>query len=251
MERVRGSLVWRSLLLATGLAVAGLSLYSVMLPQLIAPSPDGALGKYAQYWALTDWLHMSHYPGSVSIGVVRCSWCSRLDYRDHFATCSSKSKPPDLSVADREIIYWESVGVYYGEQGGEQRLMFSLWYGVALGLLYPTWRILIWVWRRWRRRDYPACSRCRYDLTGNTTGVCPECGQLAPLTRTAPTLQGSSNTGAVASEPRARASGEQAPSVRQASTPPAPARTAHLWREPRARASGQAGETPAFIEGTR
>ena len=30
-----------------------------------------------------------------------------------------------------------------------------------------------------RRRGYPrgCCSRCGYDLTGNESGVCPECGK--------------------------------------------------------------------------
>jgi hypothetical protein len=29
----------------------------------------------------------------------------------------------------------------------------------------------------WMRRPRPrACPSCGYDLTGNTTGVCPECG---------------------------------------------------------------------------
>ncbi|MCB9850953.1 MAG: hypothetical protein H6817_09655 [Phycisphaerales bacterium] len=30
----------------------------------------------------------------------------------------------------------------------------------------------------WRKRLSPGrCSRCGYDLTGNVTGVCPECGE--------------------------------------------------------------------------
>lgn len=30
--------------------------------------------------------------------------------------------------------------------------------------------------RRWRRRRWGMCLRCGYDLTGNESGVCPECG---------------------------------------------------------------------------
>lgn len=31
-------------------------------------------------------------------------------------------------------------------------------------------------WRRTRPKNAGHCSKCEYDLTGNTTGVCPECG---------------------------------------------------------------------------
>ena len=32
---------------------------------------------------------------------------------------------------------------------------------------------------RWKvvKHDHPVCRRCGYDLTGNTSGVCPECGE--------------------------------------------------------------------------
>jgi len=43
----------------------------------------------------------------------------------------------------------------------------------SLVLLIPT----LLLWRRDRRRPRPGfCRRCDYDLTGNTTGRCPECG---------------------------------------------------------------------------
>jgi len=33
------------------------------------------------------------------------------------------------------------------------------------------------LWNRDRRRARPGlCSRCGYDLKGNLSGVCPECG---------------------------------------------------------------------------
>lgn len=41
--------------------------------------------------------------------------------------------------------------------------------------------IVFYMWRAvhlWRNRLPPsACTRCRYDLTGNVSGVCPECGR--------------------------------------------------------------------------
>jgi rubrerythrin len=36
---------------------------------------------------------------------------------------------------------------------------------------------LIWIIRRLRQRPkVGCCTACGYNLTGNTSGVCPECG---------------------------------------------------------------------------
>jgi hypothetical protein len=32
------------------------------------------------------------------------------------------------------------------------------------------------LWRQLAESDIPCCVRCGYDLTGNRSGVCPECG---------------------------------------------------------------------------
>ena len=52
----------------------------------------------------------------------------------------------------------------------------------------PYWLVLIvtsfptaWLWHRDRRRIRPGrCRQCDYDLTGNTSGVCSECGLPTP-----------------------------------------------------------------------
>ncbi len=44
----------------------------------------------------------------------------------------------------------------------------------------------------WRDRRIPPghCQRCGYDLTGNVSGVCPECGLPVPPPPSAPLGQG-------------------------------------------------------------
>jgi hypothetical protein len=44
-----------------------------------------------------------------------------------------------------------------------------------LCFIVPT----LWLWHRDRYNKPGHCQRCRYDLTGNTSGVCPECGARA------------------------------------------------------------------------
>ena len=56
-----------------------------------------------------------------------------------------------------------------------------------LRLELPFWLVLLaitlptaWLWHCDRRRIKPdCCLRCGYDLTSNTSGVCPECGDKA------------------------------------------------------------------------
>ncbi|UCE61532.1 MAG: hypothetical protein JSU63_07235 [Phycisphaerales bacterium] len=42
--------------------------------------------------------------------------------------------------------------------------------------LYLTITFIRGPFRRWRRRRRNSCLGCGYDLTGNVSGVCPECG---------------------------------------------------------------------------
>lgn len=36
-----------------------------------------------------------------------------------------------------------------------------------------------WLWSHTRQRPAGRCEHCDYDLTGNISGICPECGQSA------------------------------------------------------------------------
>lgn len=52
------------------------------------------------------------------------------------------------------------------------------WLFVVLGLIYPLYVffVLPFIIRR-RRALKGLCIHCAYDLTGNTSGLCPECGK--------------------------------------------------------------------------
>ena len=52
-------------------------------------------------------------------------------------------------------------------------LRIVFWLPLALVLVYPT---CLLVYRHRQRRNVGCCSSCAYDLTGNVSGRCPECG---------------------------------------------------------------------------
>jgi len=77
--------------------------------------------------------------------------------------------------------YFRSVKVAFPWQGdylARERYELHLppWVAIALLLAYPA----IFVPRQARnllRRKRGLCVKCGYNLTGNTSGICPECGQ--------------------------------------------------------------------------
>ena len=54
---------------------------------------------------------------------------------------------------------------------GTPRYFVPMWIPF-LALAIPTYIL----WRRDRRKPEGCCQQCGYDLTGNESGVCPECG---------------------------------------------------------------------------
>ena len=45
------------------------------------------------------------------------------------------------------------------------------------GLIQIRGQMLIYLERAAKRERLPMCLKCGYDLTGNASGVCPECGK--------------------------------------------------------------------------
>jgi len=58
-------------------------------------------------------------------------------------------------------------------------LAFDAWQGWALTLLLPAAWVVAWGRRRVRVGE-GLCTGCGYDLRGNTSGACPECGNVMP-----------------------------------------------------------------------
>ena len=59
----------------------------------------------------------------------------------------------------------------------ERSLRIPLWLPLALFSATPTVALIRGPLRRYRRRKRGLCLKCGYNLTGNVSGRCPECGE--------------------------------------------------------------------------
>lgn len=64
------------------------------------------------------------------------------------------------------IFWFPFIGIIFGSV-----IVIPLWIPLLLGLI-PSFV----AWRRSRRTPPHCCQQCGYNLTGNESGVCPECG---------------------------------------------------------------------------
>jgi len=86
---------------------------------------------------------------------------------------------------DFETFKWFDFGWSMGWEFMEELplIRFSPQLAVRVPLLIPFLIVAIataYLWERDRRAPRGHCVACGYDLTGNTSGVCPECGAPAP-----------------------------------------------------------------------
>ena len=94
--------------------------------------------------------------------------------------------PPDSTV----LLYWLSAASRYG-QPGERYIQVAVHFTIPgiLLFIYPLHVFRQWLrqYRRNQRHKKGLCVTCGYNLTGNTSGLCPECGSpIEPVGPLAP-----------------------------------------------------------------
>lgn len=85
------------------------------------------------------------------------------------------------SLLANGTLEWTSpTGFQVGGGSSSYRLRFlklSIWVPVAVFAGYPLFTFIRGPFRRWRRERKGWCLSCGYDLEGNVSGRCPECGK--------------------------------------------------------------------------
>lgn len=159
----------------------------------------GAVGTFTFSWAST-WKPL-WYKGQInrstelmvviSSGHLQVSWFQPLGtdfsveveelYRELIKTGKLISYVPFLDARTNwgfGINRSSGLGVF-GQTHYLAEVTAPLWAPFILFAAYPTVAFIRGPLRRSRRRRKGLCLKCGYDLTGNVSGVCPECGSCA------------------------------------------------------------------------
>ncbi len=84
---------------------------------------------------------------------------------------STHSPGFDWSYGELQVVRQNGLLASYGY------LKTPLWLPFFLSATYPAISLVLGRLRRYRRRKRGWCIGCGYDLTGNLSGTCPECGE--------------------------------------------------------------------------
>lgn len=101
-----------------------------------------------------------------------------LEYSNGLAPLLPRGSEWNLQPVEPEV-RWAPI---WDNRPGASMLGMPLWIPFLLAAI-PTAFLF---WRDRRRIPSGHCLRCRYDLTGNTSGVCPECGTAISPTSAGP-----------------------------------------------------------------
>lgn len=159
-----GRLRWTGALLRPVAALAGMFTAGIAVPCLVA----GWVGEFK--------------PIVVESGIVRYLDTSTVLLPQNQASPGSSSF--ELGPVSYKVTTDSRSWITFGEQMKRRprrtwvqttRMNVTIWPLALVFSAYPLAWALTGPVRRWRRRKRGLCEACGYDLTGNVTGVCPEC----------------------------------------------------------------------------
>ena len=99
---------------------------------------------------------------------------------DYSSVAGYRISAPSLSTWNWRTALWPTHHYYDKRPGGGEKdhVSIPLWMPLSASAL-ASWLSFLVAERL--RRKIGCCKNCGYNLTGNTTGVCPECGTAAPI----------------------------------------------------------------------
>ena len=174
-------------------AVSLLSLLLFVATVVLWVRSYGGNEKWQDYRVIEKWLwsmkgSISWYRGTIecSSGITRytsadADWDSAVRVARMLAERPSmryeRNAPrvidgPEPPPRGRFGFYWST---YASEQGRWVEFTLPHWSLVVTFGTLPGWIVLRWC-RRVHRTAAHRCLICGYSLTGNTSGICPECG---------------------------------------------------------------------------
>ena len=128
-------------------------------------TPKATGFRWVRWAGQLDWQQYPSAPGTFGGGSV---WHRRQFFGVHFLSGFQEyliSKAPD----------WKSREIPY------RMWVIPLWLPLGLMLILPVIAFLSYARQLLGHARPPgSCPRCHYSLTGNTSGICPECGTPVP-----------------------------------------------------------------------
>ena len=160
---------------------------AIIVLLILAAVGTGALGiverlGYETYFTLAEFprlpegkpRHLSSYPGGRHRQIVV--------HRGGLCLYVAEYVNPPADFETTSFKYFLGFG-YFSELEGGGAVRFDsyrmpLWFLAVVFLAYPAVALTgdLRRWQRRRRERHDLCLKCGYDLTGNVSGVCPECG---------------------------------------------------------------------------
>lgn len=90
---------------------------------------------------------------------------------------------PGIGFISAGFTYWQMDQTLFNKTWEDGIWPHFAWNNSNPMVFVPLWLVLaiavpltIWAWVRSRRPPPGCCRKCGYDLTGNVSGRCPECG---------------------------------------------------------------------------